>query len=455
VKDYILRHWTKWDKNKDGQLDKDELAAADATSMTTTPAPDGLAGCSCVNVDVGWRDTNGSIVITLDGNNGSNNVSYQHGLNLAGGAGGCKAWDDGDYPARCDGPAAARAPWCGRKFCFVDPCQCNITHKVSTYFGNSAINGNPVHLSYATCGENDNDTDSQSCGSMISRLSCAAATSCHWIDYDNAPNGVCQDKSVTCGAESNALSGSVETISDLYAALPVAHGDLILEIVDCGRFGTDALAVLAMKEAIAELDKVQVADVNLSIACVSDPVEEPVQSSSMLDSPDNSSSSSALEIGGVSKHTFAYNRSRYLSAHHKSLKKTAGGRGHSGGGSDSASESGSGSADELISTADVQYTVRGAGVDALQTAPAEQLHKTISQDLIRDEGEDHYNVTVEGRTTNHSEARNTAKAVAIEKHQRPKNDSDIVEQEYNASQRSGVAWYFFLLLFGLLGVTIA
>merc|ERR1719277_1919865 len=64
----------------------------------------------------------------------------------------CKAWDDGKHPS-CKGDKPAE--WCAKKWCFVDvgSCEVEVPPTPSGYLGDATFQGKKIYFSYATCGE--------------------------------------------------------------------------------------------------------------------------------------------------------------------------------------------------------------------------------------------------------------------------------------------------------------
>jgi hypothetical protein len=110
--------------------------------VTKAPGPArnyGHQSCQCVGID----ELEGETVATLrDGSD----VSYPADLGAR-----CDAWDLKDHP-KCPGE-----DWCKQKWCYVDPCKCNIDvlPKPSVYIPGAKYQGKPLHFSYATCGGKD------------------------------------------------------------------------------------------------------------------------------------------------------------------------------------------------------------------------------------------------------------------------------------------------------------
>lgn len=69
----------------------------------------------------------------------------------------CDAWDDGRYPGLCIGNAYTDADWCSSKWCYVDPCNCNIATIPTPldYLFGATYQGKRIFYSYATCASNN------------------------------------------------------------------------------------------------------------------------------------------------------------------------------------------------------------------------------------------------------------------------------------------------------------
>jgi len=115
---------------------QDELAQLQATHSF------GSAACPCIGVD----NVVGATEVTLK--NGKQ-MDYPADIGAR-----CEAWDLNRHP-KCPGEA-----WCEQKWCYVDPCNCNIDilPKPSVFIGKAKFQGKPLHFSYATCGGSDSYT---------------------------------------------------------------------------------------------------------------------------------------------------------------------------------------------------------------------------------------------------------------------------------------------------------
>lgn len=93
----------------------------------------------------------------------------------------CKAWDEQNHP---DCNASKPPSWCLRKWCYVDPCSCDLATvpKTSGYLPNASYQGKPIYFSYATCGANDSYTANveDACVNQNTTESCAALPKCKW-----------------------------------------------------------------------------------------------------------------------------------------------------------------------------------------------------------------------------------------------------------------------------------
>jgi len=102
----------------------------------------GNKNCQCVGID----EIEGNTVATLKS---GEKVNYPADLGAR-----CEAWDLNEHP-KCPG-----ASWCEQKWCYVDPCKCDIPvlPKPTTYIAGAKYQGKPVHFSYATCSGTDSYT---------------------------------------------------------------------------------------------------------------------------------------------------------------------------------------------------------------------------------------------------------------------------------------------------------
>jgi len=111
----------------------------------------GKPGCRCVGFDtfpgtteVTWKDPNTSAEST---------IMYPADM-----GGTCRKWD-GDTHPMCKGEGVL-PEWCTQRWCYVDPCSCNIEEppKVTMYQPQATYTGKSLYYSYETCGEEDHFT---------------------------------------------------------------------------------------------------------------------------------------------------------------------------------------------------------------------------------------------------------------------------------------------------------
>eukprot|EP00933_Yihiella_yeosuensis_P038511 TRINITY_DN32447_c0_g1_i1.p1 TRINITY_DN32447_c0_g1~~TRINITY_DN32447_c0_g1_i1.p1 ORF type:complete len:387 (+),score=61.91 TRINITY_DN32447_c0_g1_i1:140-1300(+) len=101
--------------------------------------------CPCI----GFEEQRGNIMVKL---NASANGFAKYPGNLGAH---CADWDNGLEPNHCQ---VGQQPgenngWCSQKWCFVDPCNCDISvkPKTSSYLPQALYQGKRVYYSYATC----------------------------------------------------------------------------------------------------------------------------------------------------------------------------------------------------------------------------------------------------------------------------------------------------------------
>eukprot|EP00927_Polykrikos_kofoidii_P056116 TRINITY_DN50291_c0_g1_i1.p1 TRINITY_DN50291_c0_g1~~TRINITY_DN50291_c0_g1_i1.p1 ORF type:complete len:852 (-),score=114.64 TRINITY_DN50291_c0_g1_i1:117-2672(-) len=103
----------------------------------------------------------------------------------------CEAWDDNHHP-ECKKDMVP--PWCKKKWCFVNPCDCLVPTppKESLYLPNITFRGRPLYFSYSTCTPPGAPARSQSmslesCVFLRTAIDCRKNLDCRW----NPAKGVC------------------------------------------------------------------------------------------------------------------------------------------------------------------------------------------------------------------------------------------------------------------------
>lgn len=131
----------------------------------------GKPRCRCIGID--------GVPGTLNYKIGDGTLEYP-----AETGGTCQAWDDQRYPD-CQGPNPPK--WCKQQWCYVDPCDCDLTGKespkVTAYLPNANFNGRRVFYSYETCGGTDFFTEGneQACVNQETKDDCKAlGDKCGW-----------------------------------------------------------------------------------------------------------------------------------------------------------------------------------------------------------------------------------------------------------------------------------
>lgn len=135
----------------------------------------GNASCPCVGI----HGKTGRLTASILGHN----VTYPGDL-----GGSCEGWDLGRYPGACDGANSANGSdpsgWCSQRWCYVDPCDCEIDTEPmpSTYFPAATHSGTRLHYSYATCGSVDMWTADfgNACVKQATEGACKADGNCTW-----------------------------------------------------------------------------------------------------------------------------------------------------------------------------------------------------------------------------------------------------------------------------------
>lgn len=106
-------------------------------------------------------------------------VNYHHVQYLAETGASCEAWDNGKHPACQD---SVPPQWCSQKWCYVDPCSCNIDELPKATEAGITYQGNPAYWSYATCGGMDffSQEVEGACVNQKIAADCAKQSKCAW-----------------------------------------------------------------------------------------------------------------------------------------------------------------------------------------------------------------------------------------------------------------------------------
>lgn len=131
----------------------------------------GDSACPCIGFD---NLEGGETTVHFDG---GMQVAYPADLGSR-----CETWDNGRHPNSCQPgqePGLGKG-WCGKMWCFVDPCKCSIDvlPKVSVYVPDARYRGKPLFYSYTTCGDKDDFTK---------EVPQAGNHGCRCIGFDNMP----------------------------------------------------------------------------------------------------------------------------------------------------------------------------------------------------------------------------------------------------------------------------
>lgn len=105
--------------------------------------------CKCIGIE----HLTGNVSVEVDG------VKVPYPMDVGSR---CSRWDD-QPKGTCS--KEDRPSWCGKNWCYVDPCACSISEppKVSNYFPKASYGKKPLYYSYETCGSFDTFTfDSRS-----------------------------------------------------------------------------------------------------------------------------------------------------------------------------------------------------------------------------------------------------------------------------------------------------
>lgn len=108
--------------------------------------------CRCV----GFSDLPGDTAVTWQDPETGVNDTVQYSAELGSS---CEAWEYEKHPM-CRGDGPNKPDWCEKRWCFVDPCECNLPTppKVTMYLPWATFTGKSLYYSYETCGNPDSFT---------------------------------------------------------------------------------------------------------------------------------------------------------------------------------------------------------------------------------------------------------------------------------------------------------
>merc|ERR1719486_1492425 len=95
--------------------------------------------CRCVGVN----DLKGYFAVQIN----YRHIQYPADLGAS-----CAAWDQGTHPECKEG---VPPQWCTQKWCYVDPCSCNLEVLPKVTSTDIKYQGQPAYYSYTTCGGMD------------------------------------------------------------------------------------------------------------------------------------------------------------------------------------------------------------------------------------------------------------------------------------------------------------
>lgn len=112
----------------------------------------------------------------------------------------CAAWDLRSDECKNESTAPE---WCYQRWCYVDPCNCNLPTppKLSPHFRGALINGHQLYYSYETCGSPDlfTETLESACTNHETKSTCLSLGTdrCAWA----GPETGCLGKELVTGCE--------------------------------------------------------------------------------------------------------------------------------------------------------------------------------------------------------------------------------------------------------------
>jgi len=107
------------------------------------------------------------------------NLGYHHVQYPQEAGASCAAWDK-TADKRCEGPFPPK--WCSQKWCYVDPCSCDLDILPKQTEAGVEYQGSPAYWSYATCGGTDFFSDSVkgACVNQKTEGDCTKQSKCAW-----------------------------------------------------------------------------------------------------------------------------------------------------------------------------------------------------------------------------------------------------------------------------------
>lgn len=152
------------------------LTRSTAVALRTSSSATGYGSLACPCV--GFENVGGTTVAYL-----GDKKTVDYPLEMGGS---CEAWDNGFHPSCKKGADPGKGNgWCAQKWCYVDPCNCNIPvpPKISSYMPKATYQAKPVYYSYATCGGKDTWTSEHheaACVNQKTAGACEGLDKCAW-----------------------------------------------------------------------------------------------------------------------------------------------------------------------------------------------------------------------------------------------------------------------------------
>mmetsp|Transcript_29272 Transcript_29272/g.53955 ORF Transcript_29272/g.53955 Transcript_29272/m.53955 type:complete len:520 (+) Transcript_29272:85-1644(+) len=183
----------------------------------------GSDGCQCIGLD-----NAGEVSLTVD----NETVQYPAAFGTS-----CQAWDQGRYPGDCK--KADPPDWCRSKWCYVDPCNCDLAVPPKKSITNFTFRGKTAFWSYATCGSGDSFSadDPNACVRQPSRDLCRALPDCAW------------DNTRCLGQELVATCGTVRKHEEVHQRLEKRRSGMLYGLSTCRCIGIDRKGYLNLSMA--------------------------------------------------------------------------------------------------------------------------------------------------------------------------------------------------------------
>lgn len=119
-------------------------------------------------------------------------------------------------------PASKQADWCGRNWCYVNPCACELNDPTISAYFTSSSGSNDLYYSYATCGDLDTYTAGSDTGNTVGNAECKTAASvanCPTAAADGGSTGGTGSTGTTAAPAAPADTSAAESLKPFACVL--------------------------------------------------------------------------------------------------------------------------------------------------------------------------------------------------------------------------------------------